>query len=94
MIDTTLTPYQVNYPSKAQIIERCWNRPKGRFFAYRIHYRLGCLSGRLRAYEREEDLKNLIMKSKKLIEKRTSNETVSGKGSRVMKDNKEREFIL
>ena len=31
-----------------------------------IHYRLGYLSGRLRAYEQEEDLKNLVMKDKKL----------------------------
>lgn len=31
-----------------------------------IQYRLGYLNGRLRAYEREEDLKTLVMKNKKL----------------------------
>lgn len=35
-----------------------------------IHYRLGYLNGRLRAYEREEDLKTLIAKSKKLKPRR------------------------
>lgn len=35
-----------------------------------IHYRLGYLSGRLRAYEREEDLKTLVIKSQKLKKKR------------------------
>ncbi len=41
-----------------------------------ISYRLGYLSGRLRAYEREEDLKNLVTKSKKLISKLTKNESI------------------
>lgn len=35
-----------------------------------IHYRLGYLNGRVRAYEREEDLKNLVMKDRKLKLKR------------------------
>lgn len=34
-----------------------------------ISYRLGYLSGRLRAYEGEENLKNLVMKDKKLLAK-------------------------
>jgi hypothetical protein len=34
-----------------------------------ISYRLGYLSGRLRAYEREEDLKDLVIKTKKLKSK-------------------------
>lgn len=34
-----------------------------------ISYRLGYLNGRLRAYEGEEDLKNLVMKDKKLLAK-------------------------
>jgi hypothetical protein len=37
-----------------------------------ISYRLGYLNGRLRAYEREEDLKNLVMKSGVHKPKRTS----------------------
>jgi hypothetical protein len=40
-----------------------------------IHYRLGYLSGRLRAYEREEDLKALVMKNKKLKRRQKGNET-------------------
>lgn len=35
-----------------------------------IHYRLGYLNGRVRAYEREEDLKNLVTKDRKLKPKR------------------------
>ena len=35
-----------------------------------IHYRLGYLNGRVRAYEREEDLKNLVIKDRKLQPKR------------------------
>ena len=35
-----------------------------------IHYRLGYLNGRVRAYEREEDLKNLVIKDGKLKPKR------------------------
>lgn len=34
-----------------------------------ISYRLGCLSGRLRAYEDEDDLKNLVASNKNLISK-------------------------
>lgn len=30
-----------------------------------VHYRLGYLNGRVRAYEREEDLKNLVLKHKR-----------------------------
>lgn len=41
-----------------------------------ISYRLGYLSRRLRAYEREEDLKNLVTKSKKLMSKPTKNESI------------------
>jgi hypothetical protein len=35
-----------------------------------ISYRLGYLNGRIRAYEREEDLKQLVMKDRKLKPKR------------------------
>jgi hypothetical protein len=37
-----------------------------------ISYRLGYLNGRLRAYEKEDDLKNLVMKTRKLKEKSLS----------------------
>lgn len=36
-----------------------------------ISYRLGYLTGRLHAYEREEDLKKLVMNNKKLIHKQS-----------------------
>lgn len=39
-----------------------------------IHYRLGYLNGRLRAYEREEDLKALVIKSKNLKRKHVDND--------------------
>lgn len=39
-----------------------------------ISYRLGYLNGRIRAYEREEDLKELVMKSGKLKPKQTNTE--------------------
>lgn len=42
-----------------------------------IHYRLGYLNGRLRAYEREEDLKNLVERNKKLQKKQKPDTTVS-----------------
>jgi hypothetical protein len=38
-----------------------------------IHYRLGYLSGRIRAYEGEEDLKKLVMKSSDLKSKGADN---------------------
>ncbi len=51
-----------------------------------IHYRLGYLTGRLRAYEKEEDIRELVIKTKKLKEKhpkpRTetkNNMTIKGK---------------
>lgn len=40
-----------------------------------ISYRLGYLSGDLRAYESKEDIKQLVMKSKKLIDKQKTRET-------------------
>jgi hypothetical protein len=42
-----------------------------------IHYRLGYLSGRLRAYEREDDLKNLVERTAKLQKKQKLDKTVS-----------------
>lgn len=42
-----------------------------------IHYRLGYLNGRLRAYEREEDLKNLVDHSTKLQKKQKPDTAVS-----------------
>jgi len=41
--------------------------PTWRLMSDGISYRLGYLNGRVRAYEREEDLKQLVIKSKKLM---------------------------
>ena len=51
-----------------------------------ISYRLGYLNGRLRAYEREEDLKELVIKSKKLKPKQTSSKAAIKKNAYVIKD--------
>lgn len=37
-----------------------------------ISYRLGYLTGRLRAFEREEDMRQLVIKSRKLSEKKST----------------------
>ncbi|HEY8992516.1 MAG TPA: hypothetical protein VIM37_01560 [Candidatus Microsaccharimonas sp.] len=53
-------------------IKRTLEDTNWRLMSEGIHYRLGYLSGRVRAYEREEDLKSLVansVKSKKLVTK-------------------------
>jgi len=56
------------------------------------------LNGRLRAYEREEDIKNLVMKSKKLKSKQISNKAKTGKSNnwknRTLKTPDGKEVIL
>lgn len=47
-------------------VEKALTNTNWRLVSEGIHYRLGYLSGRLRAYEQEEDLKNLVMKDKRL----------------------------
>lgn len=46
-----------------------------------IHYRLGYLNGRIRAYEREEDLKNLVIKDRKLKPKRQADKPDQNDGT-------------
>jgi len=50
-------------------VEKALANTNWRLMSDGIHYRLGYLNGRLRAYEREEDLKNLVAKSAKLKKK-------------------------
>lgn len=50
-----------------------------------ISYRLGYLNGRVKAYESEEDLKKLAMKSKNLKPTQTSSDTTDKNGNRVLK---------
>jgi hypothetical protein len=65
-----------------------------------ISYRLGYLNGRLRAYEGEEDLKNLVMKDKKLLAKVEASTDKAAKGvtpinkNRILKTPDGREVIL
>lgn len=51
-----------------------------------ISYRLGYLNGRLRAYEREEDLKELVIKTKKLKPKQTPSKAAIKKNAYIIKD--------
>lgn len=57
-----------------------------------ISYRLGYLSGRLRAYEREDDIKELVLKSNKLMTrpKKSSNQ----KNAHTIKGSDGRDIIL
>lgn len=59
-----------------------------------ISYRLGHLNGRLRAYEREEDLKTLVAKSKKLTKPKKQDSKPSNSSQRTLKDNEGRDIIL
>lgn len=46
-----------------------------------VHYRLGYLNGRVRAYEREEDLKKLVTKDMKLQPKRQADKPDKNDGT-------------
>lgn len=59
-----------------------------------IHYRLGYLSGRLRAYEGEDALKELVMKSGKLKSKKTTGKRDAKKNARTIKDKDGCDVIL
>jgi hypothetical protein len=58
-----------------------------------ISYRLGYLNGRLRAYEREEDLKELVIKSKKLKLKQ-ENTDAAAKNAYIIKGKDGEDIIL
>jgi len=57
-----------------------------------IHYRLGYLNGRLRAYEREEDLRTLVIRSKNL--KRKSIDKAEAKNAYHIKGKDGQDIIL
>jgi hypothetical protein len=59
-----------------------------------ISYRLGYLNGRVKAYEGEEDLKKLVMKSKKLKPKQTSSKVTDKGNARTLKAPDGTEIIL
>ncbi len=59
-----------------------------------ISYRLGYLNGRLRAYEREEDLKELVIKSQKLKTKTRPDKESSSRNIHRIQDKDGKEIIL
>jgi hypothetical protein len=62
-----------DYDSKKdleRLIKKTLEPTNWRLMTDGISYRLGYLSGRLKAYEQEEDIKNLVMKNKNLIPKK------------------------
>lgn len=59
-----------------------------------ISYRLGYLNGRVKAYEGEEALKELVIKSGKLKPKQTSSPATNKKDDRMLKTPDGREVIL
>jgi hypothetical protein len=59
-----------------------------------ISYRLGYLNGRVKAYEGEVALKELVIKSGKLKPKQTSSPATNKKGDRTLKTPDGRELIL
>lgn len=73
---------RVDYDSRKKLkklVDEALEDTNWRLMSDGISYRLGYLNGRLRAYEREEDIKNLVMKSKKLKSKQTSNNPTTDK---------------
>jgi ssDNA-binding Zn-finger/Zn-ribbon topoisomerase 1 len=61
-------PDRTDYDSRKVLektIKKALEDTNWRLMSEGIHYRLGYLNGRLRAYEREEDLKNIVTKSLK-----------------------------
>ena len=59
-----------------------------------ISYRLGYLNGRLRAYESEEDLKKLAMKSSNLKAKQTSSDATVKNNTYTIKGKNGEDIIL
>ncbi len=58
-----------------KLVDKALLNTNWRLMSDGISYRLGYLSGRLRAYEREEDIKDLVIKTKKLKPKQESSRT-------------------
>jgi len=58
-----------------KLVDKALADTNWRLMSEGISYRLGYLNGRLRAYEREEDLKELVIKSRKLKPKRSDDKT-------------------
>jgi len=76
----------------AKTIETALEDTNWRLASSGISYRLGYLTGRLRAYEREEDIRQLVIKSRKLSEKKSKSRKNDNEWS--MMDSKGRKIIL
>lgn len=75
-------------------IEKALADTNWRLMSNGISYRLGYLSGRLRAYEREEDLKTLATKNKKLKPNQRSDDAIENKRQLTIQYDAGREVIL
>ncbi len=86
-----------DYDSKQtlkKLVDKALKETNWRLMSEGIHYRLGYLSGRLRAYESEEDIKKLVMKSRKLKAKQGGSDSVSSRNQYVIKDKDGGDIIL
>lgn len=72
-----------------KLVDKTLEDTNWRLMSDGIDYRLGYLNGRLRAYEREEDLKELVAKAAKVKLKATTE-----RNSHTIRDNNGREIIL
>ena len=78
----------------SKAVEKALLNTNWRLMSEGISYRLGYLNGRLRAYEREEDLLNLVKRGMKLKLKQQSSKTTNKKADKVYKTKSGREVIL
>lgn len=76
----------------AKTIEGALEDTNWRLASSGIGYRLGYLTGRLRAYEREEDIRQHVIKSRKLSEKKST--TRKNDNQRSMTDSDGRKIIF
>lgn len=77
-----------------KLVDSALNDTNWRLMSDGISYRLGYLNGRVKAYEDEEALKELVIKSGKLKPKQTSSPATNKKASRTLKTPDGREVIL
>ncbi len=77
-----------------KLVEKTLKDTNWRLMSDGISYRLGYLSGRLRAYEREEDLVELLRKSLKGKKKQLGTESSDERNAYVIKDKDGHDIIL
>lgn len=77
-----------------KLIKKTLEHTNWRLMSDGISYWLGYLNGGLRAYEREEDLKELVMKTRKLKAKQKSSKSDAKKNAYSFKDKDGREIML